>query len=96
MTSPQAPRTIRGVVLSEDGRPATDVVVGLASGPVPLPDIAAVTGERGDFILTAPAAGQYVVTVSFPDGAQERVTVQVAEEDTEVALQVRPGGSGAS
>lgn len=96
MTSAQTPRTIRGVVLSEDGRPAPDVVVGLASGPVPLPDIAAVTGPRGDFVLTAPAAGEYVVNLSFPDGAQESRTVQVAEEDTEVALQVRPGGSGAS
>jgi hypothetical protein len=96
MTSPEVPRTIRGVVLSEDGRPATDVVVGLASGPVPLPDIAAVTGERGDFILTAPAVGQYVVTVSYPDGRQESRTLDVAEEDTEVALQVRPGGSGGS
>ena len=96
MTSAQAPRTIRGVVLSEDGRPAPDVVVVLASGPVPLPDIAAVTGERGDFVLTAPAAGEYVVTVSFPDGAQESRAVQVAEEDAEVALQVRPGGSEAS
>lgn len=96
MTSAQAPRTIRGVVLSEDGRPAPDVVVVLASGPVPLPDIAAVTGERGDFVLTAPADGEYVVTVSFPDGAQESRAVQVAEEDAEVALQVRPGGSEAS
>jgi len=96
MTSPQVPRTIRGVVLSEDGQPAADVVVGLTGGTVPLPDIAAVTGEHGDFILTAPAVGQYVVTVSYPDGRQESRTLDVVAEDTEVALEVRPGGSGAS
>ena len=96
MTSRQRPRTIRGVVLLEDGRPATDVVVGVASGPVPLPDIAAITGEQGDFILAAPAVGQYVLTVSYPDGTQENRTLHVAEEDTEVALEVRPGGSGVS
>lgn len=96
MTSPQVPRTIRGVVLSEDGQPVIDVVVGVTSGPVPLPDIAAVTGEQGDFILAAPAVGQYVLTVSYPDGTQENRTLHVADEDTEVALEVRPGGSGVS
>lgn len=96
MTGPQVPRTIRGVVLSENGQPAADVVVGLASGPVPLPDIAAVTGEQGDFILAAPAVGQYVVTVSYPDGRQESRTLDVAAEDTEVALEVRPGSWGVS
>ena len=93
MTTPQAPRTIRGVVLSEDGQPALDVVVGLTGGPLPLADIAAVTGEQGIFILTAPAAGRYVVTVSYPNGQQETRTLEVAEDDTEVTLEVRPGGS---
>lgn len=93
MRSPQVPRTIRGVVLSEDGQPAMEVVVSLTSGPVPLPDIAAVTGEQGDFILTAPAAGQYVVTVSYPDGKRESRTLDVAEHATEVELEVRPSSS---
>lgn len=92
MASPQVPRTIRGVVLSEDGQPALDAVVALTGGPVPLADIAAVTGERGIFILTAPAAGRYVVTVSYPNGRQESRTVEVAEDDTEVTVEVRPRG----
>jgi Carboxypeptidase regulatory-like domain len=90
MTVPQPPRTISGVVLSEEGTPTKDAVVSLTSGPVPLPDIAAVTGEDGAFTLTAPATGQYAVTVVYPEGRQEIRTVEVPEPATDVALEVRP------
>jgi hypothetical protein len=92
MTGLQPPRTISGVVLSEEGTPIKDAVVSLTSGPVPLPDIAAVTGDDGEFTMTAPAVGQYAVTVVYPDGRQERRTVEVPEPATDVALEVRPVG----
>ena len=91
MTSIQRPRVIRGVVFSEEGEPAKDVVVSLTSAPVPVPDIAALTGEAGDFALAAPATGEYVVTVSYPSGRQESRTVEVTEESADLTLEVRPG-----
>ena len=86
----QPPRLIRGVVFSENGEPAKGVIVSMTSAPVAMPDIAGITGESGDFILTAPAAGRYVVTVSYPSGNQESRTVDVGEGSGDVTLEVRP------
>ena len=52
---PQSPGVIRGVVLSEAGEPAAEATVSLSSAPVPVPDMAALTGETGEFALAAPA-----------------------------------------
>ena len=90
MTGKHPPRIVRGVVLSEAGEPVKDVVVSLTAGPVPLQDIAALTGAGGDFVLTAPAPGEYVVMASYPSGQQESRTVAVAEDAIEVTLEVRP------
>jgi hypothetical protein len=91
MADIRPPWVIRGVVFSEEGEPASGVVVSLTSAPVPVPDIAALTGEAGDFMLSAPVTGEYVVTISYPDGRQERRTVEVTEESAGVTLEVRPG-----
>ena len=51
--------------------------VHLASGPVPVPDIAALTNAEGQFTITVPAAGTYEI-VSTADGyAPASVTVEV-------------------
>jgi hypothetical protein len=91
MTGSQPIGIIRGVVFSEDGQPAEDVIVSVTSAPVQIPDIAGLTGASGEFTLAAPAIGQYEVTVSYPSGRQESRTVEVTDETTEVTLEVRPG-----
>ena len=57
----RSPSVISGVVRSPDGKPVANARVYFTSGPVPLPDIAAVTDKSGSFSLTAPAPGEYVV-----------------------------------
>ncbi|MGH9873642.1 MAG: carboxypeptidase-like regulatory domain-containing protein [Pyrinomonadaceae bacterium] len=52
---------ISGVVRSPDGKPVSNARVYFTAGPVPLPEIAALTDESGAFSLTAPAPGEYVV-----------------------------------
>ena len=56
-----APSVIAGVVRGPDGKPVSNARVYFTAGPVPLPEIAAVTDDRGAFSLTAPAPGEYVV-----------------------------------
>ena len=55
------PSVISGVVRGPDGRPIANARVYFTSGPVPLPEIAAITDDSGEFSLTAPAPGDYVI-----------------------------------
>lgn len=57
----KSPSVISGVVRSPDGKPLSNARVYFKSGPVPLPEIAAVTDDDGAFTLTAPAPGEYTV-----------------------------------
>lgn len=52
---------ISGVVRGPDGTPIPNARVYFTSGPVPLPEIAAMTDSSGEFSLTAPAPGEYVI-----------------------------------
>lgn len=88
MTPPAEPRVIRGTVRDRAGTPAPGVVVSLTSGPVALSDIAALSGDHGEFAITAPVPGEYAVTVSFPDGHQVTRVVTLADEDRAVDLDI--------
>ena len=57
---------ISGSVVDAQGAPVDGARVFLTAGPVPLPDIAAVTGPDGRFELTAPAPGDYTVACWEP------------------------------
>ena len=62
---------ISGVVRGPDGKPIPNARVYFTSGPVPLPEIAAMTDKSGEFSLTAPAPGEYVIeAVTDKFGAQ--------------------------
>jgi Carboxypeptidase regulatory-like domain len=78
---------IVGTVVDARGEPVAGARVYFIEGPVPLPDIAAVTDSEGRFTLTAPAAGTYTVGGAFDDVATpQRVTV--AEGTREVTLRL--------
>ena len=56
-----SPAVLSGTVRDPGGQPVPQARVWFASGPVPLPDMAALTGADGRFVLSAPAAGDYVL-----------------------------------
>lgn len=55
---------IPGQVLGPDGRPAAQARVYFVDGPVPLPDIAMLTGDDGAFRLAVPVSGVYRIGIS--------------------------------
>ncbi|GGX70142.1 carboxypeptidase-like regulatory domain-containing protein [Streptomyces hiroshimensis] len=77
MSTPSAPAgVIRGTVRDAAGAPVAGARVAFAGGPVPLPDVAALTDGEGRFALTAPAAGTYTV-VCRAGGATAAARVEV-------------------
>ena len=81
---------VSGVVQDPDGEPVGGARVYFAGGPVPLPDIAALTGADGRFTLSAPAPGTYEVECAAEGQAAQRETVEVAEGE-EARLDFRLG-----
>ena len=87
-----SPPVIAGMVVYTEGNPIEGARVFFVEGPVPLPDIAALTDGSGHFALSAPVSGTYQLGVASEGSAglvQETSTVEVGEEqviDVEVQL----------
>ena len=87
----ESPPAITGLVLDTRGNPIEGARVYFVEGPVPLPDIAALTESSGHFTLFVPIPGTYQLGVSFEGSAgfiQKTIRVDVREEHR-AALEVR-------
>jgi Carboxypeptidase regulatory-like domain len=76
------PPEITSVVVDAEDNPIEEVRVYFAEGPVPLPDIAALTNRNGRFALSAPTSGPYQLGIASDGPAgflQETTTVEVGE-----------------
>ena len=81
---------ISGVVSGPDGKPIPNARVYFTSGPVPLPEIAAMTDKSGEFSLTAPAPGEYVVeAVTDKYGAQSSTTKVKGNKPVHLTLSLK-------
>lgn len=70
--------------------PVGGASVALTGGPVPLPDVAALTEADGTFVTGVPVPGRYRIVCTLPDGRSRGVDVDVttgsgAHVDVEVA-----------
>lgn len=78
---------INGTVTDPSGRPVVGATVLIASSPIPVPDIAALTGADGAFSIAVPAPGAYRLVVrSEVDLVEVAVDVAAAEARVLVAL----------
>jgi hypothetical protein len=84
------PTVINGVVEDAHGRPVAQARVYFVDGPVPLPEIAALTGSDGSFKLTAPAPGAYQIECATDTSTPARVTVNVVGgKETPVKIKLK-------
>lgn len=76
------PSVIFGVVRDDTGNPVPHARVSFLAGPVPLPDIAALTELDGTFALSAPVAGEYVIAVDIEQFVRKelKITLESNEE----------------
>ncbi len=71
------PHAVIGKVVDANGRPVPDARVFFVDGPVPYPEIAALSDAGGCFALSAPRDGSYVLGCATDAGANARVSVHV-------------------
>lgn len=82
--------SIRGHVRTPDGEPVAEARVFYTESPVPMPDVAALSGADGRFELSTPAAGSYTVGSVLEGFGSSTVTVVVEADrpaDVEITLQ---------
>lgn len=84
------PLLIIGVVLDARDRPVADASVYLISGPTALPDIAALTGARGEFRFAVPVPGRYEVGASAEGFSTARASLNVSARETQVRIVLKP------
>ena len=85
--------SIRGQVRTPDGQPIAEARVFYTESPVPMPDVAALSGADGRFELSTPAAGRYTVGLAMEGYASSSVTVDVeAEQPADIDITLQPAG----
>jgi hypothetical protein len=68
---------IAGVVKANNGNAISGARVFFITGPVPLPDIAALTNIDGTFVLSAPVPGDYVIEVVSEGFVTKKVKISI-------------------
>ena len=88
---PPIPSEITGAVVDAEGRRVAEARVYFIEGPVPLPDISALTDANGRFSLSAPAPGTYRLGVSAegPAGVMQETAEVEAGGARRVDLELR-------
>jgi hypothetical protein len=85
---PAKPIIVAGAVRGPAGEPVPQARVFIARGPVPVPDVAALTDAEGRFTLSFPAPGTYGVACVAEGYAPSSRTLEVADEH-ELRLELR-------
>lgn len=79
---------IAGKVVDEQGRPVAWARVLFTRSPVPLPDIAQLTGEDGSFVTSVPENGTYEITTISEDERSGQAFVEVSSDRHEIEVQI--------
>jgi hypothetical protein len=89
------PIIVAGVVRGPAGEQVPEARVFIARGPVPVPDIAALTDAEGRFTLSLPVRGSYEVACVAEGYAPSSTTIEVADDrDLRVELRLIANRSG--
>jgi hypothetical protein len=78
---------ISGIVSSSAG-PVALARVAVTSAPGPMPDIAALTDSNGRFSFASVGPGRYQLAVYADDFSPGHATVEVADDDVSVAVEL--------
>jgi Carboxypeptidase regulatory-like domain len=89
------PIIVAGVVRGRADEQVPEARVFIAGGPVPVPDIAALTDADGRFTLSLPMQGSYEVACVAEGYAPSSTTIEVADNrDLRVELRLTANRTG--
>ena len=82
---------VSGVVRDPNGAPVPQARVFVARGPVPVPDIAALTNAEGRFTVSLPAPGTYELAFAAEGYQPSSASVEVTgEQEPRLELRLAP------
>jgi Carboxypeptidase regulatory-like domain len=84
------PHLIRGVVRDPAGRPVASARAFFAGGPAAVPDVAALTDDRGAFVLSVPTTGTWELRCDADGFAPAVERVEVSGDESTVEMRLRP------
>lgn len=79
---------IRGNVVDPHGQPVAQAAVYVVSAPVSMPDIAQLTDDQGEFIMSAPRRGRYTLGARSDAWGSAQTDVEVSSEES-VTVEVK-------
>jgi uncharacterized GH25 family protein len=72
--------TIRGQVVDPSGQPVAEASVYIVAAPVNMPDIAQLTDNHGQFVVSAPVAGLYTIGVRTDRWGSAQIDVEAGDQ----------------
>lgn len=75
-----AANLVRGVVRDARGGTVAGARVLIEDGPAPFPDVAALTGRDGSFVISVPAKGRYRLACAADGFVTGRLEAAVGDE----------------
>ncbi len=79
---------ISGIVVDRDGHPIADARVAFTGGPVPMPDLAMLTDDQGQFTIAVPVHGTYELTFTADPHPPQSAVVVVHEDQANVTVTI--------
>jgi hypothetical protein len=79
---------ISGVVKDDSGNAISGARVSFTSGPVPLPDIAALTDNNGSFVISTPVPGEYTIEVVSELFIAKKVKVAIESNNQKKHIEI--------
>jgi hypothetical protein len=80
--------TISGVVKDNNGNAISGARVSFVSGPVPLPDIAALTDNNGTFVISAPVQGEYIIEIVSEQLIVKKVKIAIESNNQKKHIEI--------
>jgi hypothetical protein len=84
---------VSGKVIDAQGRPVAGARVFFSRSPLPVPDVALVTGDDGSYTMSAPSEGHYEITAVADEHGSTKAEVEV-RGNAEHQVELRVGTTG--
>ena len=80
---------IEGKILSLTGPPVAGASVFISQASVSVQDIAQLSNEQGEFLISVPSEGEYTIQAAAPGFESASVTVHITQQRASVTITLK-------